>query len=525
MIGEDMNINRVACVVLAGLMISAGFTSYEAQTRQNGYRFTDMIGHWAENTVSRLAGLGIVSGRDDLTFDPEGTVTRAEFVALLVRSLGVSLPKGAKDPGFEDVKKQDWYYDYVMRAYANGIATGVDKDTFDPNGIITRELMVKMMVDALKLDDMNVDWYHPADTTMRYKDWGAVSQWAKDEVEKAVMIGLIKGKLTDILAPADTATRAEAATLIERMLEVDEYLSSFEHDQENHAGNLKPEIIEKRVRLFSDSSEFNQKISSTAKVDEKSGVMVKSLIAAYNSRGIIVTRNSYSVSVFYADRSTPRYNVRRAASWAGGTVLYDVPVPDFAVPDSGEGHMAIIDLSSGYEYDFWLAKKSGAAWTAGWANKISYRGDGVYPDGLAARGSGMALTAGMIWPEELRNGHIDHALVFSYPYTKARQYVYPASKTDGTSTRADAIPMGARIQLDPTLNLDSIGLTSYEKTIARAMQEYGMILCDTSGGPIELEAVNPVSAKNDSYEGLLPKDTFVFLKKIPVERLRVLEID
>lgn len=278
------------------------------------------------------------------------------------------------------------------------------------------------------------------------------------------------------------------------------------------------------MRLYSDGSAFNKKIASDVKIDENSALMVGSLKEAFNTRGLQITRNSYSVSVFYADANTPRYNVKRTASWAGGTTLYDVPIPDYAVPDAGEGHMTIIDLSNGYEYDFWLAQKTNGVWTAGWANKTSYTGDGVYPDGLAARGSGMALAAGLIWPEELKNGYIDHALVFSYPFTKAKQYVYPASKTDGTSTRLDAIPEGARVQLDPTLNLDALGLTSYEKTVARAMQEYGMILCDTNGGPIELEAVNPVSAEGNAYEGLLPNDTYVFLRKIPVDRFRIIDI-
>jgi hypothetical protein len=66
--------------------------------------------------------------------------------------------------------------------------------------------------------------------------------------------------------------------------------------------------------------------------------------------------------------------------------------------------------------------------------------------------------------------------------TKAGGPVAPATGSDGWSTLAGAIPEGARVQLDPSLDLDSLGLTPWQKTIARALQEYGMLLVDTGGG-------------------------------------------
>jgi len=192
---------------------------YYELSKQMNYRFKDMNGHWAENTVAKLAGIGAVSGRDDVTYDPEGTVTRAEFVALLVRGLEIKMPEGAKTPAFADVNQGDWFYSYVISAYANGIVEGVDEDTFNPNGKITREQMVKMMVDALKLQDMQMDQDQLRDRIQIYKDWDTVSQWARERMEKALMLGLIKGKQADRIAPAETATRAEAATIIEILLE------------------------------------------------------------------------------------------------------------------------------------------------------------------------------------------------------------------------------------------------------------------------------------------------------------------
>ena len=76
-------------------------------------------------------------------------------------------------------------------------------------------------------------------------------------------------------------------------------------------------------------------------------------------------------------------------------------------------------------------------------------------------------------------------------------------------------------ELDPTLNLNTLGLTGYEKTVARALQEYGMILGDT-GGALSLFAINSQSYASDPYAGVLPAADYAYLSKIPVNRFRVL---
>jgi hypothetical protein len=98
---------------------------------------------------------------------------------------------------------------------------------------------------------------------------------------------------------------------------------------------------------------------------------------------------------------------------------------------------------------------------------------------------------------------------------------------DGPAGRAvsldpAAIPQGARVQLDPTLNLKELGLTGYELTIAKALKRYGMILGDT-GGALSLYAVGAQSWPTDPYPGLLEDDVYTYLSNIPVDRSRVIE--
>jgi hypothetical protein len=286
--------------------------------------------------------------------------------------------------------------------------------------------------------------------------------------------------------------------------------------------------------LYSDASPLNQRIPPDAEIDPDSPIMVSSLIAEAERQGFLIAVKEWTVPVYYAGPRTPRYSVRLTARWAPYDVMRGVPIPRYALPDPmGDGHMTIIDLASGCEYDLWRAGKKHGRWTAGWGNTVKIDGSGIFPKGLSARGSGFALLAGVIWPDELRAGEIPHALVFSYSRTAAGGPVPPATESDGESFGADAIPEGARIQLNPSLDLDALDLTPTERIVARALQEYGMFLADDGGG-ITLYAVHPRSVRGDPYAGLFDEDVvvnggrlpdaFVMLDRIPVHEFRVLKL-
>jgi hypothetical protein len=197
-------------------------------------------------------------------------------------------------------------------------------------------------------------------------------------------------------------------------------------------------------------------------------------------------------------------------------------MPSGAAPDpEGDGHMAIIDTSTNCEYDFYGAvHRSDGTWYANWANSLLTTGTGIFPYGLSAREAGFGLGAGLILPGELAAGQINHALNFAYPYTKTGGAVLPATEAAGKSTAAGAIPEGARLQLDPTLNLDSLGLSAWQKTIARALQKYGMFLSDTGGG-VSLFAQNPQSTSVPYPWGDV---TYPGLPTSLISKLRVLKL-
>src|SRR5439155_22006500 len=173
-----------------------------------------------------------------------------------------------------------------------------------------------------------------------------------------------------------------------------------------------------------------------------------------------------------------RYDVRSRYG-----VMTGVPLPDdIFVPDDQDGGMVVVDRSTGCEYDFARPHHgSDGSWSADFLSALPATGNGIYPFGDSASASGFANAAGTILADELMAGQINHALTFTMHVTKAGGPVSPATASDGWSNSPGAIPEGARVQLDPSLDLDTLGLTPWQKTIARALQPYGMLLVHTGG--------------------------------------------
>ena len=132
------------------------------------------------------------------------------------------------------------------------------------------------------------------------------------------------------------------------------------------------------------------------------------------------------------------------------------------------------------------------------------------------------LLAGIVRPEEIAQGHIDHALVFGMPGVSQLGQACPATHHDGSTVDPNALMEGAHLQLDPSVNVDALQIPAWEKTVARAMQTYGMYLRD-QGGSFVIYAENPVSRGYDAWtKAGLPSGPNASLDGIPWAKLRVL---
>ncbi|MCP3745811.1 Ig-like domain-containing protein [Paenibacillus sp. A3M_27_13] len=181
-------------------------------------KFKDLENHWARKDVEMLANKLIVKGVQPDIFEPNRAVTRAEFVSMLVRGLGMQEKPLTKS--FTDMKENAWYAGSVGAAVEAGLIRGYGDQSFGPERLITREEIVVITEKAVHYaQTLNAD---PTNEKYKetYSDASTVSPWAQDAMAQATEQGLIKGVSPDLLAPKQQAARAEATSIIKRFLQL-----------------------------------------------------------------------------------------------------------------------------------------------------------------------------------------------------------------------------------------------------------------------------------------------------------------
>ncbi|MFC5404297.1 S-layer homology domain-containing protein, partial [Cohnella soli] len=172
--------------------------------------FSDISGHWAEAAIKQAVSFGIVGGYPDGTFNPNRTVTRAEFAVMLMNTLKPQAD-GAELTFTDKGKIATWAQKSVAQAVQAGILTGYKDSTFRPDAEITRSEMAVMIAKALGL---SVE----AATATGFTDDKDIPYWAKGAVGAMKKLSIIDGKGANTFAPGNKATRAESVTVLLKML-------------------------------------------------------------------------------------------------------------------------------------------------------------------------------------------------------------------------------------------------------------------------------------------------------------------
>lgn len=270
-----------------------------------------------------------------------------------------------------------------------------------------------------------------------------------------------------------------------------------------NASMTTPVATTKVPRLYSDDSFWNTPIAAGSPIATNSTAMVQKALAAYGSKANFSNSDKWGIALTYANAASKNHPI--------GCTLWDCDkavsgrIPSSALPSLGsDQHLAVIDRSNGTELDMYKTVHDTAAgtWTAGSRYTTSAAGWGA----MCALGSrcnganaaGFALMGGVIRPEEIAQGRIDHALVFTTPFTRAGVIACPATHTDGKFADPDAIPEGARIQLDPTFDVEAQAWPAWKKTVARALQQYGAYLGDT-GGSLSIRGEASINRGYDAW--------------------------
>lgn len=171
-------------------------------------------GDWFYENVRYAVTNGLMNGTSATEFSPGMDITRGMLVTVLHRMEGS--PETAPDYTFADVAADEYYAKAVAWADDNGIVLGYSAEEFAPDDVITREQFAAVMQRYANYKG------YPADETgdlSQFIDAGQISDWARENVSWAVGKGLITGKGDHILDPQGSATRAEAAAILQRFIE------------------------------------------------------------------------------------------------------------------------------------------------------------------------------------------------------------------------------------------------------------------------------------------------------------------
>lgn len=212
---------RIISILLTITMLisAASVMSVNASEYDELYQlpFTDLnYDAWYMEGIDFCYGMEFVNGMSATKFEPNGTLTRAQFVQILSQLDYVELADyEGMDSGFDDVKPDHWFNEAVVWAVEMGYVKGLSETRFGPNEPITREQLARLLY-LYGTSDPTIDENAMSvrDDLAGYADAGKVSDWALEGMQWAVAAGIISGMNETTLAPRATATRAQVCRMI-----------------------------------------------------------------------------------------------------------------------------------------------------------------------------------------------------------------------------------------------------------------------------------------------------------------------
>ena len=218
--GEEQKVDFVAALGHSyenDVCIRCGQRDPDAAPLPEPVRFRDVSEkEWYAEAVAYAVRKGLMNGVGNEKFDPEGTMTRAMLVTVLWREAGK--PDAGKT-AFTDVPANEWYTGAVAWAADCGVVNGVGGGKFDPDGAITREQMAAILFRYANTNQ--IDTAQRGDMAA-FPDAAKVSDWAEDALSWTVAMGIIGGTEENgkvYLDPQGNATRAQVAAILMRYLE------------------------------------------------------------------------------------------------------------------------------------------------------------------------------------------------------------------------------------------------------------------------------------------------------------------
>ncbi|NOV04323.1 DUF4430 domain-containing protein [Paenibacillus sp. LMG 31457] len=207
---------------------------------KNLYADTHSISNWAIEAITEASQKKFIDGSDG-KFNPQATITRAEFTKILVGVLGIDV-KTSSIINFTDVSQKDWFYPYVNAAYKAGFITGFSNDQFHPDEKLTREQMAVIIVKALGIQ--------AGGQAPTIEDLDLVSDWAKVDVQTIMARQLMSG-WDNRFQPSDEVTREMAAVVAMR---------AYHYKNDAQKETAQPDLLKKALveKLINQTAVFMQ---------------------------------------------------------------------------------------------------------------------------------------------------------------------------------------------------------------------------------------------------------------------------
>lgn len=323
------------------------------------------------------------------------------------------------------------------------------------------------------------------------------------------------------------------------------------HEESNPALGYLGMSLPADYPIFKSDSPWNLPIPANAEIDPNSEIIIQNLITTLKGLGIepalAINYKKWTAPVHVIDSEKCQKRAVILRSQAGSFyesvdpdqdgIVQNVPLPAGLWPDpAADGHMIIVDpiLNLAWEFSRAIPLENGN-WQASNFDCWDLRGAGYRSPfsgktwwRAGVRGSGVPYIAGLIRPEEIEAGRLEHALAIGTPINRKKSSLDAiwefelcspvASRSDGVNIGLQYIPEGARVQLNPSLNLDSLRLSRDAKLVARALQKYGAYVVENASGfSLSFQNSGRDGGKWKNFPGLDD------LSRIPLNEFRVLK--
>lgn len=228
--GKFPNVGMDAVAVSAGDVVRVQYTCDGMDIYQTNAApehacasYTDLTSDWSRAGICYGIDRGIMTGTAENVFSPALAMSRAMLVTVLWR---VSESPATEAASFSDVSANTWYTDAVAWAQETGVVTGYPDGTFAPMKAVSREEMVTILHRYAEKTGMDVS---ASSDLSAFADSASVQSYARPAMQWTVGSGLISGLPDALLAPRGTATRAQAAVILWRLLDADTALKAAAH--------------------------------------------------------------------------------------------------------------------------------------------------------------------------------------------------------------------------------------------------------------------------------------------------------